>query len=287
MRARALAGVLLLASAAQASGEEARVNLHLELGPGILLAQPVVSSVLHVAEAGLHVRLAVEYQPHERVGVEAFYSPDVWFYTIGGGADPQQHFGVGVRVRPWYQKRGGWLLPTNPKRSLAAGDFFSDVWLDAHFSGVLAADRNRIAYDVGVGGRVPVRWPVQLGLFVRFEQQFPVSAPSENTFKQLLLGVTVSAGFLPVHPAPDEDHDGVPDADDRCPGTPRGTVVNEWGCPRDVPRAKTPPSSLQCSDTDLDGVCDGEDRCPDTPLGTKVDKHGCPIAPAPSESPAE
>jgi len=30
----------------------------------------------------------------------------------------------------------------------------------------------------------------------------------------------------------DEDGDGVPDSKDRCPGTPRGTPVNRFGCPK-------------------------------------------------------
>ena len=63
-------------------------------------------------------------------------------------------------------------------------------------------------------------------------------------------------------PAPDEDGDGVPDKQDRCPGTPRGATVDEEGCP---------------SDADSDGVYDGIDQCPDTPLGAKVDAKGCPI----------
>ena len=38
----------------------------------------------------------------------------------------------------------------------------------------------------------------------------------------------------PVVPAPpgDEDHDGVPDDRDRCPGTPRGVAVDANGCPQ-------------------------------------------------------
>jgi OOP family OmpA-OmpF porin len=38
----------------------------------------------------------------------------------------------------------------------------------------------------------------------------------------------------PVTPAPpaDEDHDGVPDDRDRCPGTPRGVAVDANGCPQ-------------------------------------------------------
>lgn len=63
-------------------------------------------------------------------------------------------------------------------------------------------------------------------------------------------------------PAPDEDGDGVPDRKDKCPGTPRGAVVDDTGCPKD---------------SDGDGVFDGLDRCPDTPKGWPVDDQGCPL----------
>jgi OOP family OmpA-OmpF porin len=62
-------------------------------------------------------------------------------------------------------------------------------------------------------------------------------------------------------PAPDSDGDGVPDARDKCPGTPAGVSVDKNGCPLD---------------TDKDGVADYLDKCPDTPAGVSVDKNGCP-----------
>lgn len=71
------------------------------------------------------------------------------------------------------------------------------------------------------------------------------------------LGVTLYLGG-----APDEDDDGVKDADDQCPGTPKGAVVAANGCP---------------VDTDGDGVYDGLDLCPDTPQGVTVDANGCPL----------
>jgi OOP family OmpA-OmpF porin len=61
---------------------------------------------------------------------------------------------------------------------------------------------------------------------------------------------------------PDSDGDGVPDANDRCPNTPRGVKVDTSGCPLD---------------TDGDGVPDASDRCPNTPRGVKVDTSGCPL----------
>ncbi len=63
----------------------------------------------------------------------------------------------------------------------------------------------------------------------------------------------------------DSDGDGVLDSDDRCPGTPVGVEVDEFGCPK-VVRV----------DSDGDGVYDEHDRCPGTPVGVQVDAYGCP-----------
>lgn len=60
----------------------------------------------------------------------------------------------------------------------------------------------------------------------------------------------------------DRDRDGIVDSNDRCPDTPYGASVDEFGCP---------------SDSDGDGVCDGIDACPSTPKGAAVNKKGCPL----------
>jgi OOP family OmpA-OmpF porin len=60
----------------------------------------------------------------------------------------------------------------------------------------------------------------------------------------------------------DSDGDGVIDARDKCPNTPRGVKVDSVGCPLD---------------SDRDGVPDYRDRCPGTPIGVKVDANGCPL----------
>jgi len=60
-------------------------------------------------------------------------------------------------------------------------------------------------------------------------------------------------------------HDGLPDGDDACPGTPVGTTVAADGRPA--------PSS----DADGDGVPDDRDLCPGTSSGASVDADGCAI----------
>lgn len=64
-------------------------------------------------------------------------------------------------------------------------------------------------------------------------------------------------------PVTDTDDDGVPDADDKCPGTPKGQSVNSSGC-----------AASQLDDDD-DGVPNSADRCAATPKGKAVDSHGC------------
>ena len=58
----------------------------------------------------------------------------------------------------------------------------------------------------------------------------------------------------------DSDGDGVYDSSDECPGTPKGSTVNEVGCR---------------GDRDGDGVFDDDDRCPHTLKAATVNEVGC------------
>ena len=92
----------------------------------------------------------------------------------------------------------------------------------------------------------------------------------------------------------DTDKDGIPDAKDRCPGTPAGVVVDARGCPLDSDMDGVPDYKDSCPgtpagvavdakgcplqvDSDGDGVPDANDQCPGTPAGVKVDMKGCPL----------
>jgi hypothetical protein len=66
----------------------------------------------------------------------------------------------------------------------------------------------------------------------------------------------------------DDDDDGVPNADDRCPNTPAGAEVNAVGC--------TPEQAVL--DDDNDGVLNASDSCPGTAAGADVDANGCSAA---------
>jgi OOP family OmpA-OmpF porin len=67
---------------------------------------------------------------------------------------------------------------------------------------------------------------------------------------------------IPVPVPMDSDNDGVIDANDKCPNSPAGAIVNNDGCELD---------------SDNDGVVDRLDNCPNTPKGDIVDDKGCSL----------
>jgi outer membrane protein OmpA-like peptidoglycan-associated protein len=94
--------------------------------------------------------------------------------------------------------------------------------------------------------------------------------------------------------AQDSDDDGVPDATDKCPGTPKGAVVDASGCPMDSDGDGVPDGLDDCPETprtargfvdvsgcsvdnDLDGIADYRDSCLNTPIGARTDSVGCPM----------
>jgi OOP family OmpA-OmpF porin len=113
------------------------------------------------------------------------------------------------------------------------------------------------------------------------------SGKSNDSF----LSGTIGLSFA-LSGSPDSDRDGVPDYLDKCPDTPIGVVVDEFGCPIDSDKDGVPDYLDKCPDTplgvpvdkdgcpidtDKDGVPDYHDKCPDTPKGVAVDEFGCPI----------
>ena len=104
--------------------------------------------------------------------------------------------------------------------------------------------------------------------------------------------VAAKAAPRPVAAPLDSDGDGVVDAQDRCPDTPRGAKVDAQGCELDgdgdgvvdrLDRCPTTPAGRKVNaqgcelDGDGDGVVDALDRCPTTPAGRVVNAQGCEL----------
>ena len=90
----------------------------------------------------------------------------------------------------------------------------------------------------------------------------------------------------------DDDHDGVYNDKDSCPGTPQGVGVDMKGCPLDsdgdgvadyLDKCAGTPQGVAVDmkgcplDSDVDGVADYLDKCSGTPQGVAVDMKGCPL----------
>ncbi len=90
----------------------------------------------------------------------------------------------------------------------------------------------------------------------------------------------------------DKDADSISDVHDKCADTPKGAIVDRFGCPHDQDKdgvfdgidtcpdtpEKWPVDEKGCpTDADADGVPDGKDKCADTLKGAKVDADGCPL----------
>jgi len=120
-----------------------------------------------------------------------------------------------------------------------------------------------LAYNGDLGVRIMVAKNlsanITAGLIVGSKDYLDdIKAGSNN---DLLYTMSVGISYY-FGRAKDSDHDGVPDSRDRCPGTPQGVQVDEFGCPLD---------------SDGDGIPDYLDKCPNTPIGVKVDIGGCPL----------
>ncbi len=111
-----------------------------------------------------------------------------------------------------------------------------------------------------------------------------------------LLGLSFPFGTFeePKPDITDSDGDGVMDALDKCPNTPKGTKVDGSGCKLPEMVNKTVvqkviepapmsfdneecPIKTDLPDRDRDGVEDSIDQCPNTPCDFSVDKKGCPL----------
>lgn len=84
-----------------------------------------------------------------------------------------------------------------------------------------------------------------------------VAKANNDTYLTFMVGFSYAFGG-----EQDDDGDGVPNNMDKCPDTPKGVTVDEFGC---------------ALDSDHDGVPNYLDKCPNTANGAKVDEKGCPI----------
>jgi outer membrane protein OmpA-like peptidoglycan-associated protein len=247
-----------------------------------------------MGDLSLGAKAALVGRPH-RDGFELALAADLDLPT-GSAGDYAGDGGLGLRPRLVAGlKSGGLQVALNagyaarPRRVVAAGDFTMDdqalgglalsyavipgsLWAlgEAAFAHVLGApDGLRDTPGAAVGGvryAVAGPWVLQAGVGaglatgpgtpdVRGILSF---AYAPNVRPRAAPVVAVATAAAPPPPPRDTDHDGVPDASDKCPKDPedKDGFQDQDGCPD--------------PDNDDDGVPDAADKCP----GDAEDKDG-------------
>lgn len=174
-------------------------------------------------------------------------------FVLAGAGFAEDDILANNDLHPGINAGGGVLvplaLPFAQGFALRAEARFMGQFNDEHY-----ADDDFVSdVRINLGVQVPLSWHFQA-------QGEPVA---EQDCELAVVDTTTGRTDCVV----DTDQDGVIDAKDDCPGTPRGAVVNSSGC-----------VLAQVRDGDGDGVTDTFDRCPDSPAGVKVDESGCEIA---------
>ncbi len=233
----------------------------------ILLAAPVVAQEQGQVEVGLFGRftlldrdLSLQNGPGLGARLGFFFVPrlaleaDGAYTRVGVAGDDK------VSVMPLHA-RLLWDIPAWDRVSLLLGAGYARY----RYSG----DLDESVSDDGFGGLIGFRFHECGPLSFRLEGTLDHFSDPELAVADERdadnWGVQFGASlFLGAKSTCDADGDGVTDKNDRCPRTPQGDAVDEYGC--SLPK-----------DGDGDGVLDPQDKCPDTPRGTKVDANGCPL----------
>lgn len=201
---------LVLAAPSVARAESGQLNVHLEVG---VLAPPLggIGSV------------GVDWQLARPVALEVM---------VGGGAVEGGFDWEGnTTIAPLFIATAGArfrILDDDSGYPAEGGSVHGQLWVAPHVGVGVLPGRAAFVFDVGVGYELSIAAPVSLGVYVR-----PALAVSDVAFSAWFQGgLTMSFEIDPLRDPidPDRDHDGVLNADDRCPRTPEGTEVDERGC---------------------------------------------------------
>lgn len=250
---------------------DAKFGLGLDLGLGIPLTR-LLNLELNGFTYGSERESDEEHDFHHGLGINLMLeTSNNWLrpFVIGGiGATVED-----VQGEP--ETYGYFNLGLGGVADLPADNL--SLRLDIRYVGVVDGQVTRPEVDGGGELLSDVRY--NFGLQFAFDSSDPAPKPAP---------VAVQSNSA------DSDGDGVIDANDRCPDTIAGTVVDPAGCPLDADgdgvadaydrcpntaagNAVGPNGCALITDADNDGVADAADQCPGTPQGFGVDASGCVI----------
>ena len=191
-----------------------------------------------------------------------------------GSQSVQKQWGIGVDFIGYFLKSEHF----QPYAVAGAGYMMTDKKLGQQ-------DEDSGMVNLGIGVKTGFAWGMELRTDVRVRRDYGgpgylddylwnIGVNIPLSFKRVDTrsmgteqpGGAASGGQPDYRFVADTDNDGFVDTVDRCPRTPGGETVNEFGC-------------SASDDADGDNVPDAEDMCGDTPAGQAVDKHGCRVTP--------
>ncbi|MFK7888751.1 MAG: CHAT domain-containing protein [Gammaproteobacteria bacterium] len=255
--------------------------------PNTVIAQDPKDTIL---APGATVRLLVARHSPPTAAVEVPINvPQITGLSLDAGARALQE--AGIRVRTTYLQAvelaarfgtesgrwpasntivdqapvGGNTLATNAAVvDVAVAQWsLADVSLGAMI-GIPATDLKRKLEAAGYRVEVQPRAPGNARNARRGEVLAARLGGQNNGQNVMLVEVSNANGANVTRTPVDADSDGVPDAQDRCPGSSPGANVDARGC-----------AQLAPVDTDGDGVIDANDDCPATLPQVAVDARGC------------
>lgn len=219
-------------------------------------------------------QLGIGYAINERWDIEAYLQK-----ADLSGPGSQEQFGFGFDVRRVFNRAGRF----SPYLFAGAGRLEIDPDIGARDDGGM--------YAAGVGFFADIFGASNVAL--RTEYRFRSGDTSGPRFDDDLISLGLQIPFGRVDkPIMDGDGDGIADGLDRCPATPAGARVDQFGCEVDGDGDGVPDRLDQCADTrsgatvdargcelddDGDGVANGIDACPNTAPGVPVDERGCEL----------
>ena len=218
------------------------------------------------------------------------------FTKLGNATVHLSGIGFGLEIQRYYEPV--WFF-----QPYFLGGLGLDMWKVKNFDTEVSHKATDVNWKFGTGILVPLRESFALDFQIKYSREFanlsqdmPAGFYGPSTWEEFdnrpfkgYLEPSIALCFL-FGGEIDSDHDGVVDAKDKCPETPKGVKVDKLGCPKDtdgdgvadyLDKCPGTPSGVAVNsdgcpkDSDGDGVADYLDKCPNTPAGVKVDANGC------------
>ena len=191
----------------------------------------VQDNLANYLEGGLNV--SHQFNPNFSLLTQASYAEpetrvnnvdvELWRLSLGG------------RIHPGKFRLGGWRPfagsgYSNTNLNVDGGDSKNEdsLYLEGGLQRMLAP---RFMFEAGVRARTELEdgyidGQYFAGIHYLFNREFPAAPSSQLDTRRELV----------VAPPKDSDTDGVIDAQDKCPNTPQGALVDADGCPKELTR---------------------------------------------------